>query len=855
MIDKPSIFLNDLDVTKLSLSGLELDDTLFVRGNDEKFACLQCSYRRSLLGSPELALITGLSGTGKSTMAYRFGDFIAANGGLFLSGKFDQMQQIKPFSAVASAFNNYCESLAREEESQRDIFVAKLRAALGPDLYYLIKGIPNLSQILEASSIGVPAGYDCVNAQERLQYLFCQFVEVISSCSRATITLFMDDVQWADSASISIIGQLLKRSRSMKEGTQFFFLASCRDDEMESDHLFWEMIKDVNALGYKSTLVKLDCMDKDEVNETLSNLLHLSPRLVSSLSNIVYRKTKGNPLFFSRMLLALNREGLLRISLTRHRWEWDEENIQSRELPEDVVTLFVNSINMLSDDVKAALGTLSCIGASVDIDVIHALESDLTLKLIDPLNVAIAEGLVSKLEGRYHFCHDRIQEAVYSMIEESKLTASFSFLGMSLMSRSLRTGNTCLLFTAITQVNLGGPSAVQVAEHYPLISYCNLIAGKKAMEMSDFSSAFSYFDHGITFLRKKHWQDHYHITLELFNLAAKCALAIKKMKSLSIICAEVLRNARNFEDTLHTAFVSLSALTHSMISESVEHGISILSKLDVDISGSYSREDTLSIILQTQAMLNGISDEALLNYRVMTDYRKETAMKFLAKLENSIQQVKPALQPLITVQMVKLTIDHGMSPLSAVGFAYFGGMVSELGDIRGGFRFTRLAKALVDKFQSSEIAGEAIWLTTESLCFIEPLQTANEYRLQGQAMAMATGDIHWACLNKASYCGTLLWCGVKLSVVKETFARYGQVSWNSVILCNFPNVQPQTSAVIAYIFEKFMEEHNHLTTLYYMKTIERTVIALIGDENEMISDDALKRVVIKNKNPFQLSAM
>jgi predicted ATPase len=160
----------------------------------------------------------------------------------------------------------------------------------------------------------------------------------------------------------------------------------------------------------------------------------------------------------------------------------------------------------------------------------------------------------------------------------------------------------------------------------------------------------------------------------------------------------------------------------------------------------------------------------------MTDYKKVTAMKFLAKLENSIQQVKPALQPLVTTQMIKLTIGHGLSPMSAIGFAYFGGMVAELGDIRGGYRFMRLAKALVDKFQSTEIAGEVIWLLAESLCFIEPLQTANEYRIQGQAMAMAAGDIHWACLNKACYLATLFWCGLKLSVVKETFTRYRQAS-------------------------------------------------------------------------------
>jgi hypothetical protein len=411
MLGKPSIYLHDLDVHRLLLTGLQLDETTFDR--DKELASLQSAYQRSVLGSSELAIITGISGTGKSTLATKFGDFVIANGGLFLSGKFDQMKHVKPFSAVASAFNTYCDVLAREKANDRAMLVASnLKTALGSDLYYLIQMIPSLGRILqEHSNDYIPPGHDCVNAQDRLHYLFCQFVEVISSCSASPMTLFMDDVQWADSASISIISQLLKTSRSMKGSKHFFFLGS--------DHLFWTMIDGVRSFGFKVALVKLECMDKGSVNTFLSTLLHLPPRLVGSLSDIVYHKTKGNPLFVSRMLISLNREGLLRLSLTRCRWEWDEEKIQSRKLSDDVALFFAESINKLPADVKTALSALSCFGASTDMEVIQALETHLELKLVEPLNVAVAEGLVYKLDGIYYFCHDKIQQAAYSMTEDS----------------------------------------------------------------------------------------------------------------------------------------------------------------------------------------------------------------------------------------------------------------------------------------------------------------------------------------------------------------------------------------------------------------------------------------------------
>ncbi|KAL3787477.1 hypothetical protein HJC23_001127 [Cyclotella cryptica] len=731
-------------------------------------------------------------------MANRLGNFITATGGLFLSGKFDQMMQnVEPFSAVASAFNNYCDILTKDDETNRALLVAsKLRKALGSDLYYLIQLIPNLSQLVHEHPTDTPRKQnDCVDAQQRLQYLFCQFVEVISSCLEGNVTLFLDDLQWADLASLSLIGQLLKTSLFRQDSKHIFFLGTCRDDEINGDHSFWKMIDGVRAFGFKTTLVKLDCMDKDTVFQVVSKVLHLSPRLVGSLSDIVFHKTKGNPLFVSKMLLSLNREGLLSLSLVRHRWEWDVEKIQSRKLPDDVALFFVHRINNLSVDVKIALAALSCFGTSADGEVIQAIESDLNLNLIEPLNIAVTEGLLNKVDGRYCFCHDRIHEATYSMIE------------------------------AAAQLNLGGPSAVQDAEHYSQIANCNLIAGKRAMDMSDFSLAFSFFDHAITFLRKKHWQELYDLSLELFNLAAKCALAIKDLTSLTLICDGVLMNARSSEDALHISFIIMSALTYSMISESVDYGFQVLSEqLGVVIPHSYSQEDTLKLITQTQSILDAIDEATLLHYQEVTDVKKLMAMKFLAKLESSLVQIKPDLVPFVTLKIVELTIEHGLSSVSAIGFAYFGGMIAELGDIRGGYRYTRLAKALVDKNPTTEIAGEVIIQTAEILAYMEPLQAVNEYRIPGQATAMASGDVHTACMNKMLSTVPLLWSGAVLSEVRYALIDAG----------------------------RFSEEHDHRTSLYYIKIFCQTISRLVGEECQAMSDDQLTRHVIENKNPRQL---
>jgi predicted ATPase len=224
----------------------------------------------------------------------------------------------------------------------------------------------------------------------------------------------------------------------------------------------------------------------------------------------------------------------------------------------------------------------------------------------------------------------------------------------------MRSGDDSYLFIATTQLNLGGPKAVQDKTQYSQIAKYNLIAGKKAIEMSQFSSAFNYFDNGITFLRKKHWQNEYELSLELYNLAAKCALAIKDTTSLTMIFDAVSRNARKPEDALDASYVTMLMMSHTSLSNSVEYGFKMLSGLDVVISPSATREVVLKQIHQTQEMLNGIPDETILSYHITVDYNKGMAMKLLAKMISSINQCNPSLAPLVIIKLVRLTIEHGL---------------------------------------------------------------------------------------------------------------------------------------------------------------------------------------------------
>ena len=198
MLDKPAIYLYDQDMILLSnAGGLQFGETMF--GRNAELSSMKDAYRRSVSGDNELvSIISGPSGSGKTLLAYEFGNHVILDGGMFLSGKFDQLQQGKPFSALASAFNQHCDILLQNSAlaPTREKFANEVKSSLGSDAYLLAILIPNLATILGLQVFdNITPDIDCNNAQQRLQYLLCCFVDVMCSVFTAPVALFLDDLQ------------------------------------------------------------------------------------------------------------------------------------------------------------------------------------------------------------------------------------------------------------------------------------------------------------------------------------------------------------------------------------------------------------------------------------------------------------------------------------------------------------------------------------------------------------------------------------------------------------------------------------------------------------------------------------
>jgi predicted ATPase len=459
-------------------------------------------------------------------------------------------------------------------------------------------------------------------------------------------------------------------------------------------------------------------------------------------------------------------------------------------------------------------------GSSAETAFIKTLERLLQKTLLSNLDAAVEEGLLDKKDGRYHFSHDRIQEAAYNMmtiLDQGRFHFSYG-MALAPLADGDGEGDNSILLTAANQLNLAGPEAVQDKSQNVTVANLNLQAGKKAMEMSDFVLAYSYFDNGISFLRKKHWEEHYRLSLELFDLAARCALTNGGIVSLKLLSEQVIAYGRSYEDKLNVLYlVTCSLAFSSKLPESIEKGLDILTNLGIDLQESRSTE---ACIQETTTLLSTRTDDEILNTRQMTDPTMIMAMKFLGKLGTSMTMIMPRSVPFVTQKMIELSLAKGMSPMSPIGFVYYGSYTAKLGDISEGYHYVKLAVSLLDKVGLRDSAGEVICIATQVKIFVEPIQAALEYHDDGYAASMVTGDVFYALLNTMLRRGCMNVAGVNLQTMREEYDT----------------------------FERLVKtkKYNHSLILVHAKLIQRDVLTLAGSDEEVTIPEEQKLIASNN---------
>ena len=332
-----------------------------------------------------------------------------------------------------------------------------------------------------------------------------------------------------------------------------------------------------------------------------------------------------------------------------------------------------------------------------------------------------------------------------------------------------------LLLSAVGQINHGGPQAVIDSEQAVVVANLNLDAGRKAVNMSDFFSAYSFFNHGISFLPNGHWNDHYDMSLELFNWAVKCALMNADHDSFNVLTSQIMHYAKCFEDRCQAISYTISFLGWSgNVPDAIELINSTLTNLGQGLPSKITPTVIKHDLDSTKALLASLSDDTLLTYPVMENPSTILALELLSKYYNMLNFVgERSAMLIIPLKVIQLSLTYGMSPISPIGFAQYGNFLALVRDeFQEGYRYSKLALSLMKKLPSRAQDGNVMFHSNCTRMYVEPMQSAIELYLDAYRAALKSGIPHLPCVSTYTYGMLSFWSGKGLKTVissmKET---------------------------------------------------------------------------------------
>ncbi|PHJ68629.1 histidine kinase [Nostoc linckia z18] len=698
-------------------------------GREQEVQTLLEAFGRIANGGAELMLVAGFSGIGKTAVVNEVHKPIVRWSGYFIKGKYDQFNRNIPLSAFVRACRDLMTQLLGQSDSQLEQWRTKILSALGESGQVIIEVIPELEQIIGKQPPTPELSGSA--AQNRFNLLFVKFIQVFATREHPLV-VFLDDLQWADSASLNLLKLLMDETVN----GYLFIIGAYRDNEVFAAHPLLLILEDIRKVATVNTLTLMNLSQRD-VNYLIADTLSCSTEIALPLAGLVYQKTKGNPFFTTQFLKALHEEGLINFNWDAGFWQCDVAQVRSLALTDDVVEFMAIQLLKLSPKTQEVLQLAACIGNQFDLNTLAIIYQKSQTETAADLWKALQEGFVIPINevykfyqdaslptthdnGQktvYKFLHDRIQQAAYSLIPEEQKQATHLQIGQLLLNNTPITELDANLFEIVNQLNIGKSLII---ERLPQIEIAalNLQAGKKAKAATAYAAAYQYSTTGLALLNfspsldDNCWQTHYDPTLELHELAAETAYLSGDFRQMEQWADVVIQQAKTAVDKMKVYGVKIQAsMAQVKKLEAVKIGLEALKLVGVTIPESPQPSDIQQALSQVASNLETKNIEELTNLPLMTDIEHLSAARMLATIGPATYQAAPILFPLVISELVNLSITYGNSPFSSYGYACYGILLNAIfKNIKSAYQIGKLALNLAENFNVPDIKGSTFFV-------------------------------------------------------------------------------------------------------------------------------------------------
>ncbi|WP_375494223.1 PAS domain S-box protein [uncultured Nostoc sp.] len=761
-------------------------------GRDREVQTLLAAFERVANNQRELMLVAGFSGIGKTAIVNEVHKPIVRQRGYFIKGKFDQFNRNIPFSAFVQALRDLMGQLSRESDVQLETWKLKILAALADNGQVIIEVIPELEQIIGQQP--AVSGLSGTAAQNRFNLLFQKFIQVFTT-KEHPLVIFLDDLQWADLASLKLIQLLMSESKC----SYLLLIGAYRDNEVSAMHPLMLTLADISKAQTIINTITLMPLSQSKLNQLVTETLKCTENLALPLSQLIYQKTQGNPFFITQFLKALHQHGLIQFNFEAACWECDITQVSQQAITDDVVEFMALQLKKLSQSTQEILKLAACIGNQFDLETLAIIAKKSQIETATCLWKALQEGLIlpqtevykfyqqesfvpshslrggvplrgSKLRVAsrreafislanreemivgYKFLHDRVQQAAYSLIAKDQKPQFHYTLGQLLLQNTSDAEQEEKLFDIVNHLNMGSFQITETTERLK-ISQLNLLAGQKAKLSTAYQAGVLYLSAGIKLLPLDSWESDYHLTFSLYRECIECQYLAGDFEAAETLVATTLNNARSQLDKAAINAIRLIQYQNSAIYEkAIQIGLESLKMLGLELPIAPNKQ---TITLAAQAVAKNLGDRQIASLAVLPQMENNEQQMLLLLLINLIPPTYIANQDLMVLVILKMTnlcLQYGNTPLSSFVYLWYATVLCSIfEEYEKGDSFGALGLQLNEQANILAIKGKA-YMTFGSFVshWRRPLPEGLETIKQSFYPAMEAGELSW-CFHGGSF--------------------------------------------------------------------------------------------------------
>ncbi|HEY1942296.1 MAG TPA: AAA family ATPase [Roseiarcus sp.] len=734
-------------VDPFALGGRDTPDRLIIPeklyGREREVETLLAAFDRVVAtGTPELVLVSGYSGIGKSSVVNELHRTLVPARGMFASGKFDQYKRNIPYATIAQALQSLVQHILASADAEMGRWRTDLLEALGPNGQLMVNLVPELALII-GEQPPVP-DLPPQDQQARFQLAFRRLLQVFARPEHP-LALFLDDLQWLDSATLDLIDHLVAHS----EVRCLLLVAAYRDNEVGAAHPLTRKLETLRASGTKISDIKLGNLDHEQLGRLIADTLGDEPDRVAPLAQLAHAKTAGNPFFVLQFLHALADEELLAYDHAKLNWSWDLDRIHAKGYTDNVVDILVAKLARLPHETQEALQRLACLGNAADVTSLAIVLGTSEDEVHAALRHAVPLELIEQLPNGYGFVHDRVQEAAYSLIPEDQRAATHLLVGRLLVAKTPPEKREESIFEIVNQLDRGA-ALIAAPQERERVAELNLMAGKRAKAATAYDVALQYFIAGQSFLPKAEGQELQELAFDLELNRAECDYLIGNLASAD----ERLANLSGRAPTrVHSAAVACLRInlytTMDRSDRAVAVGLDYLRQVDREWSIHPTADDVRRDYARLWRRLGSSAIEGLVDRPRMKDPDYRAIMDVLTVLTSPALFTDLNLFRLIVSRMVALSLDHGNADGSCLAYAWLGGVLGTYFDeYAAGLRFGRLALDLVDKQGLDRFKARVYLVFAVHVAhWTQPLEVSRAFLRRAFEAAISAGDLSYAAYS------------------------------------------------------------------------------------------------------------